>query len=372
MSIIAWMAAAALGQAAPAQPAATFKAGVELVRLDVRVTDADGHAITDLRQDEVEVVDGGLLPVVFFQHIQEPLSSYAETASHTVAGEVSTNQGAARGQLYLIIFDQQHIAPGNEQRARQAAQHFVSTRLRPGDRVALYCLPGPGPQISFTADGRRLVNALPDVHGPAESQVVGAVATMSRQEAFEIVRGNDLILQRVADRVQGQLGTDTRTRNNPASLETGTTPLTELVREDARKAVNISDGETRAMLARLADVLRPLRAIEGRKSILLVSEGFQVDHLSREIEEVAAAAAQSYSVVHAFDINRREIDITVNQPVGGDQSSDIHDKLSPLGTLAAETGGTLLIDAGSRADQAFASLADQSGDYYLVGFLPRP
>jgi hypothetical protein len=34
-------------QAAAAQPTATFKAGVELVRLDIRVTDANGRTITD-------------------------------------------------------------------------------------------------------------------------------------------------------------------------------------------------------------------------------------------------------------------------------------------------------------------------------------
>src|SRR5262249_40707492 len=147
MGFLVLLAAAALGQAQqPPQPETTFKAGVELVRLDVRVTGLDGRAIKDLRQDEIEVADGGArLPVVLLQHIEEPEDSFAEVASHTVAGEVSTNQGAARGHLYVLIFDQLHIAPGNEQRARLAAQRFVSTRLRPGDRVALYALPGPGP-----------------------------------------------------------------------------------------------------------------------------------------------------------------------------------------------------------------------------------
>src|SRR5436190_202766 len=88
------------------QPAPAFTAGVELVRLDVRVTDAQGRPVRDLRQDEVEVVeDGNRRPVLFFQHIEEPAESYADISRHTVAGEVSTNQGAARGHLYLLIFD---------------------------------------------------------------------------------------------------------------------------------------------------------------------------------------------------------------------------------------------------------------------------
>src|SRR5262249_58331927 len=95
-----------------------------------------------------------------------------EVARHTIAGEVSTNRGAARGHLYVIVFDQQHIAPGNEQRAQQAARRFVQTRVRPGDRVALYALPGPGPQIGFTADVRRVVAALDQIHGTAATNAL--------------------------------------------------------------------------------------------------------------------------------------------------------------------------------------------------------
>ena len=368
MLLLASLAAAALSQAA-LQSTPTFKAGVELVRLDIRVTDASGRPIPDLRQDEVEVVDGAPLPLMFFQHVEEPEGSFAETAGHTIAGEVSTNQGAARGHLYVIIFDQLHVSPGNEQRARLAAQKFVTTYVRPGDRIALYAVPGPGPQIPFTADRRRVATALDGIHGTAEKQSFGAVGSMTRLEAFEIIRGNELILQRVAARYQGQAFSDAQTRG-PSSLSTGTLPLTELVREDARKIANTADGETRAVLARLSDILLPLRGIEGRKTILFISEGFQADRLSREIEVVAAAAAQSYSVVHALDINRRELDITADDPVGADQANDIHDKLSPLGTLAAETGGSLMIDVGPRANQAFAALAEQSQDYYIVGFAP--
>ncbi len=44
MFFTALLSAVALSQTAAAQPTATFKAGVELVRLDVRVTDANGRA----------------------------------------------------------------------------------------------------------------------------------------------------------------------------------------------------------------------------------------------------------------------------------------------------------------------------------------
>ncbi|MBI3400714.1 MAG: VWA domain-containing protein [Acidobacteria bacterium] len=354
-------------------PVPAFKAGVELVRLDVRVTDALGRPVRDLRSDEIEIVeDGDRRPVVFFQHIGEPAESYAEVARHTIAGEVSTNQGAARGHLYVLVFDQLHIAPGREQRVRQAARRFVQTRLRPGDRVALYALPGPGPQIPFTADARRIAAELSNARGMAEPQAFGALGSMTLQEAYQIARGNDQVFQRVAERIQVQSGaSDAGRRLDTSLVGASDTPLTNPIKEDAERIVNITDGQTRRVLAALTDVLRAMRGIEGRKSVLFISEGFYADHLSREIEQVAAAAAESYSVVQTFDLNRREPDITLDAPAGADQANAIHDTLSPLGTLAAETGGMLVVDAGLRAEEAFTTIADQSQDYYLVGFTPR-
>jgi VWFA-related protein len=372
MHLFALVAAAALIQDPAPQAPPTFRAGVELVRLDVRVTDSEGRPLSDLRQDEIEIVEeGDPRPILFFQHVEEPAESFADVARHTIAGEVSTNKGAARGHLYIIIFDQLHITPGNEQRARVAAQRFVASRLKPGDRVAVYAVPGPGPQIGLTVDAHRVSTALAQVHGTAEAQTIGAVSTMTQQEAFEILRGNESTLQRVAARIQAGNESDTQQRNSPASGATGTLSLTDLVKEDARKIANAADSESRAVLARLADVLRPLRTIEGRKTVLLISEGFYGDRLARELEDVAAAAAESYSVVTAFDVNRRELDLTASEPVGADQASAIHDRITPLGSLAAETGGSLVIDAGQHADQAFAAVANQAQDYYLVGFAPH-
>jgi len=368
-------AALALGAFAAAQelpPAPVFKAGVELVRLDIRVTGANGQPIRDLRQDEVEIAEHGApRPVVFFQHIQEPAESYAEVASRTVSGEVSTNRGAARGHLYVLVFDQVHIQPGGEQRARMAADRFLRTRIRRGDRVALFALPGPGPQLGFTADVRRVATELLNVRGMAEPQAIGAMGTMTDYEAFQILRRNEQILERVTERGQVAAGPTDSTRRTDASA-VGTTPgaLTSLYSENALRIANIADGETRRVLAALSDVLRQIRTIEGRKSVVLISEGFYADRLSREIEEVAAAAAESYSVIDALDINRHDLDITADEPVGADQANAIHDKLTPLGTFAAETGGTLIIDANRHADDAFAALADQSTDYYLIGFTP--
>ena len=140
---VAMMAAAAPSRAQQSPP--TFKTGVDLVRMDVRVTGVDGLPIKDLRAEEVIVADEGRpAPVVLLQHIEEPPGTYDDVARRTISSEVSTNRGTP-AILYLLVFDQQHIAPGNEERARVAAARFLKNSLRPGDCVAVYAIPGPGP-----------------------------------------------------------------------------------------------------------------------------------------------------------------------------------------------------------------------------------
>ena len=134
------------GQTPPAPQTPVFTSGLDLVRMDVRIVGDDGRPLKDVRRDEIEVVDEGTeRPILLFQHVEQPDGTYADAALRTIAAEVSTNQGAPRGNLYILAFDQAHIAAGTEQRARRAAAQFLRTRVGPGDRVALYALPGPGP-----------------------------------------------------------------------------------------------------------------------------------------------------------------------------------------------------------------------------------
>ena len=123
-----------------------FRSGVRLVRLDLRVLDNQGRAIADLRPDELRVTEGDVnRPIVLFQRVAGSGDSYVESAQRTIASEVSTNQGAPQGHLFVFLFDQDHISSGNEQPVRAAADAFLRDHVRRHDRVAVYGLPGPGP-----------------------------------------------------------------------------------------------------------------------------------------------------------------------------------------------------------------------------------
>src|SRR5207247_6073441 len=100
------------------------------------------------------------------------------------------------------------------------------------------------------------------------------------------------------------------------------------------------------------------------------AEGFYGDRLTHEIDDVAGAAAESYSVINALEVNRRGPDITENEPTGADQATSIHDRTTPLGSLAAKTGGMLMLDASQHAEDAIATIVDGSPAYSPVRFTP--
>src|SRR4029077_14351222 len=121
-----------------AQQPAVFRSGVDLVRFDLSVTDKDGRPLTDVRPDEIEVIeDGQPRPIVLIQRVREPAGFYTDAAIRAVSAEGTNNDAAPRGHRYVLLFDQQHITRGNEQAAREAAERFIRTRVRASDRVAI-------------------------------------------------------------------------------------------------------------------------------------------------------------------------------------------------------------------------------------------
>ncbi len=347
-----------------------FRSGVNLVRLDVRIVDGSGRPIADIRPEEVEITEaGGKRPLLLFQRVAGSGRSYVELAQRTISSDVSTNQGAPQGQLYVLVIDQDHIRPGGELPVRVAAEAFLRARVKPQDRVAIYGLPGPGPSQPFTANLASARQQLAYVRGGLVRLASGAVTEMPENDAYEITRGNDAVLTRYATVQTADLQTGggagpveaRRIAEDPVVLR-------RLIRENAQSIVSRADSTSRFFLGAFADLLRSFRGIDGRKTVVLFSEGFYGDNLSRDLEDVAAAAAESYSAIYAFDLNKRLHAVDAVAPVN--DSTETISRLEPLGSLAVETSGALLKDASTRLDTALASLQPDDGSYYLLGFEP--
>ena len=85
--------------------------------------------------------------------------------------------------------------------------------------------------------------------------------------------------------------------------------------------------------------------------------------MSREIEQVSAAAAQSYSTFYSFDLNRRLGPDASQEAAPATAGNEVLARTEPLASLAVETDGAMIVDATSHLDTALAKIADQAQDF---------
>jgi VWFA-related protein len=376
------IAGATLGAQATQKPE-VFRSGVDLVRFDLSVTDAKGAPLPDVRPEEIEILENGQpRPIVLFQRVQEPAGFYTDAAIRAVSAEVTNNEATPRGHLYIFVFDQQHITPGNEQAAREAAETFIRTRVRASDRVAIFGLPGPGPDLQFTADRQRALAELQKVRGGYQAMLTTPVGNFTPDEAYQIADGNTFVTDAVTQRIAADLSSDTgSSQSDPTQTGRAVTRArssvsedpgvaTRLLQENARAVVQQQDTIARDFLERLADLMAQFKNVDGRKTVVFFSEGFHDPNVSRELQDVAAAAAESYSVFYAMDLNRRLGDASAAATSTTAAATEIQGRTAPLASLALETDGVFVNDAVSHLDEALTRIANQSQDYYIAGFLP--
>src|SRR3954467_9109552 len=115
-------AAAAIGIAAgqnpapqpppPAQQAPpTFKLRVDYVEVDVVVTDRQGNLVSDLKQQDFQVLeDGKTQSISAFTHVNIPIERADRPLYSNVPFErdVATNETPFDGRVYVMVIDDLH------------------------------------------------------------------------------------------------------------------------------------------------------------------------------------------------------------------------------------------------------------------------
>jgi VWFA-related protein len=121
----------------------SFKAGVDGVRLDVRVVAGDGSFVRDITKDDLRVFeDGQEQTIAAFSKVEIPLP--AATAGPVPATDVSSNVSFRDGRAYLLLLDDLSVHPQREVMVRQLARRFIERYTAPEDRVAIATTSGIG------------------------------------------------------------------------------------------------------------------------------------------------------------------------------------------------------------------------------------
>ncbi len=196
--LVAAACAFPLRGAEKAQPASLTSFGavvdVNVVNIDVYVTDREGKRVTDLKREDFTVSeDGKPVKVTNFASVSPGRATAASapagaSGAAAVAPATAAATPAAAGPdpetaLSLVVFvDDLHLRPENRTKAVEQIRAFLARSVRPGDRV-MVAADGLGLRVlqPFTADPAAIDAAL------SRAEAVNAQGQMSdeaRRSAF--------------------------------------------------------------------------------------------------------------------------------------------------------------------------------------------
>ena len=162
------LAASLSGQGQQAQPqeqTPTFRTGVDVIAVDVSVTNSQGRPVEDLLAPDFLVkIDGAERRVISAELVRIDVEAARRQAADPFDPVFTTNQTPPNGRMIMLAVDQLHVRTGSARGLLQSAARFVDS-LTPADRVGFVAYPPPGAVVDFTDDRLRVKRAMQSVVG---------------------------------------------------------------------------------------------------------------------------------------------------------------------------------------------------------------
>lgn len=371
--------------------APTFPAEAKRVTVDVVVVGEHGQPIAGLKPEDFVVKENGVVhDILEFEavDVSQPraLPQTAETP------RVATNSaGEDPGRAFLVVLDELNLSPSSVDRVRRALTRFLDVELRDGDRVTLAPTGGGGWWTGrMPHDRADLQAALQRLQGRRIADL--RPERLSDYEAMRIEADHDLeVIDHVTQRFS-LYGLVAPVVQDSSRAELDHVGGHALVRGLAAEIYQNSKERTRATLRNVERALDALALGRGRRSVILVSDGFVHDPRITELQRVREAARHRNAAVYFIDARGlRRLDIggadqpmpadPLNMPVvtadpqgrAGFMSREIeYDAAANVGAdaLAADTGGFTVTNTNDLAT-GLARLTRESRTYYLLGYEPK-
>jgi VWFA-related protein len=193
-----------VGLAGQQQP--TFRAGTDVIRVDVSVLDKNRRPVRGLTQADFTILeDGKPQTIVAFAPIdvaEAPPAAPSATWIRDVAPDVQTND-LPDGRLFVLLLDDALI-PGEPQMIKSAKEigQRVIDRLDPTDRMAVVFSAGSRGTQDFTGDRSKLRAAVETLTGGYAKYTLGWDTAMDKT-LVAIYRGSDVAVGPVNDHDAG-------------------------------------------------------------------------------------------------------------------------------------------------------------------------
>jgi VWFA-related protein len=354
----------------------SFPTRVEQVIVDVVVTRDKGEPVSGLGRDDFVVTEDGVPQTVeSFEAVELP----EEPPSTAVTPlPISTNAGpeGRRGRTFLILFDDLNLTPFRTRDAQAAVASFLENGVREGDSVTLISTAGGTWWTSRMISGREkllgLVGRLEGRHIPDTSP-----ERMSDWEAMRIHVYDDPILsQRVYQRfaTYGVL----IHRANPSEVTPTIGTVDPFVASRANVVYAQARSRSRFTLSTLERALEGLVGTPGRKSVILISEGFIDDPNVQEFRKVDQAARRANAAVYFLDARglqgmpdyyTAQFGPALPPPEMGSVFQDAHQAAGGSERIAEGSGGFSIRNTND-LEAGIQRIADETRVYYLLGYTP--
>jgi VWFA-related protein len=349
------------------------KISTALVQIDVTVTDREGKIVKDLKPGDFEIFENGEKQEISnFSFVSASSELVPANTKQTAKDRISTpllnvplKPENVRRTIALVV-DDLTLSFESTYYVRRALKKFVDEQMLTGDLVAIVRTGGgTGALQQFTSDKRQLYAAIEKVRW--NSLGAGGTGAFAPMEATLLERSKSL----------GAEVSDEQLEAEKDSLRNSNQFREDLFATGTLGAINY--------------IVRGMRNLPGRKSIMLLSDGFQLfsettggfkesTRVLESLRQLIDLANRSSVIVYTMDARGlATTGMTAQDNTSGLSTEQVGEKLSErrdklfdtqagLVYLARETGGFPIINNNNLSGGIRKILDDQS--YYLIGYQP--
>jgi VWFA-related protein len=357
-----------LGTVRPAgwqQP--TFKSATALVEVDAVVLDKDGNFVPGLKPENITLLENGKAQKI--QQFFMVTNNLGQTPDGLASEHADEAQYGAH-RVFVMLFDEAHLANDSLMRVKKGAESFIHDMIHEGDAAGVF-LNGGMYKGRLTVDKGELFAGVRAVQ-PAFENRQAILAPFVEWPRIP----SEVDASRIADgarEVTDRLGVKA-CQEDPAACQSegGLGNVENLIQQKARLYVRQARMMTQRTIQNLESVAKGLAKIPGRKTVVLMTEGFFVEDSRSALEVVSAQAARSGITIYSVDGRGLINGMSVNPDAATrDRSRSAAFDTGEDGPniLTQGTGGFMVrnLDDMSRA---FGLIVRDTSTYYVIGYQP--
>jgi VWFA-related protein len=355
-----------------AAPQPTFRSSTSLVEVDIIARDRDGRFVSGLTSDDFEVLEEGKpQSIQHFYLVTEKANITVEPLSTVV---LPRSPDRTDRRILVFFFDNEHLSASALLKLKQGAMDFVNDQLlrptSPASSSTARWSTGISPTRSRNSWTRSAARSPPSNRPRrACARCSSSRGIESLQEAAQIESGDRAVLADVGARVCG--GDEARL----CAADGGREFVEDKLQRKARLFIDQSRRAASATIRSIGYIVRNLSGLEGRKTLVVLSEGFHVEDARSSLPLVAGQASRAGVTIYCIDARGTSAqsgiapasDVSV-KGAGLSGFGDTSDE--GLDILAAETGGMTLRHRDDLR-RALADVASDTSTYYVLAYAPE-